>query len=310
MNWRERWRWWRTRRRHHPPDEIHRAGELAEQRLAKLARAAGRPNGWHVFESVRIPDEEQGGKREIDLVIIGGNTLLVVEQKHWSGTFEINGDHEFIQHRKNGTTHNHSTVHERISRKARMLASMHHGLAPNETPPSVEVVLAFTNRNLTWPEEVQALEGRVLDEGGFIAMLEQEQPGELNQALYDTVAGFGTWDEVVLNGGLVRKGDVLDLGLGEHVHEWQAQRGVELIGTVHHQTGWRSLLSRTPSAINLAFDSHRLQAVLPSTATLKMHVVGHDSPENLEWATVANINLSKPDTTTPALDESVGAGLE
>ena len=80
----QRWTWWRQRRRHHPPDEIHRAGELAEQRLAKISRAAGKKNGWHVFESVRIPDVEQGGKREIDLVIVGGNTMLVVEQKHCS----------------------------------------------------------------------------------------------------------------------------------------------------------------------------------------------------------------------------------
>ena len=73
---------------------------MAEQRLAKISRAAGKKNGWHVFESVRIPDVEQGGKREIDLVIVGGNTLLVVEQKHWSGSFEINAEEEFLQHRK------------------------------------------------------------------------------------------------------------------------------------------------------------------------------------------------------------------
>lgn len=125
MKFSMRLKWWRERRRHHPPDDIHRAGELAEQRLAKISRAAGKKNGWHVFESVRIPDVEQGGKREIDLVIVGGNTLLVVEQKHWSGSFEINGDEEFIQHRKNGTTHNHSTVNQRIARKSRILVAMH-----------------------------------------------------------------------------------------------------------------------------------------------------------------------------------------
>ena len=81
----QRWTWWRERRRFHPPDEIHRAGELAEQRLAKISRAAGKANGWRIFESVRIPDVEQGGKREIDMVVVGGNTMLVVEQKHWSG---------------------------------------------------------------------------------------------------------------------------------------------------------------------------------------------------------------------------------
>ena len=147
----QRWSWWRQRRRFHPPDEIHRAGELAEQRLAKISRAAGKKNGWHVFESVRIPDAEQGGKREIDLVIVGGNTMLVVEQKHWSGTFEINAEEEFIQHRKNGTTHNHSTVNQRIARKSRMLNAMHNERVGKDGGVEVRVVLAFTNRNLDWP---------------------------------------------------------------------------------------------------------------------------------------------------------------
>ena len=171
-----RWTWWRERRRFHPPDEIHRAGELAEQRLAKISRAAGKANGWHVFESVRIPDAEQGGKREIDLVIVGGNTLLVVEQKHWSGSFEINAEEEFIQHRKNGTTHNHSTVNQRIARKARMLVAMHNERVGKNDVVDVRVVLAFTNRNLDWPSNVMNLGSIVKDEAGFIGCLKKKTP--------------------------------------------------------------------------------------------------------------------------------------
>ena len=37
-------------------------------RLAKLSRAAGKNNGWKIYESVRIPDPD-GGRREIDMVI-------------------------------------------------------------------------------------------------------------------------------------------------------------------------------------------------------------------------------------------------
>ena len=37
-------------------------------RLAKLSRAAGKANGWQIFESVRIPDPD-GGRREIDISI-------------------------------------------------------------------------------------------------------------------------------------------------------------------------------------------------------------------------------------------------
>ena len=301
----QRWKWWRERRRHHPPDDIHRAGELAEQRLAKISRAAGKKNGWHVFESVRIPDAEQGGKREIDLVIVGGNTLLVVEQKHWSGTFEINVEEEFIQHRKNGTTHNHSTVNQRIARKSRMLVAMHNERVGKDDGVDVRVVLAFTNRNLDWPSNVMDLGSIVRDEAGFIRLLEDEDPGELNQALLETLQGFGTWDEVELNGGLMCKGDVLDLGLGDAVVEWQAERRVPLKGSISHPNGFFSLFTAPPSQLRLQAGERHMEAKLPFGKTLKMHVVGRKNPEDIPWSTVAALNLS-----TPSLNDGLGQHLE
>ena len=305
MNLSQRWKWWRERRRHHPPDDIHRAGELAEQRLAKISRAAGKKNGWHVFESVRIPDAEQGGKREIDLVIVGGNTLLVVEQKHWSGSFEINAEEEFIQHRKNGTTHNHSTVNQRIARKSRMLVAMHNERVGKDEGVDVRVVLAFTNRNLDWPSNVMELGSIVKDETGFIGLLEDEDPGELNQALLETLQGFGTWDEVELNGGLMCKGDVLDLGLGDAVVEWQSGRRVPLKGSMTHPKGFLSLFTAPPSQLSLQAGERHMEAKLPFGKTLKMHVVGQKNPEEIPWSTVAALNLS-----TPSLNDGLGQRLE
>ncbi len=301
----QRWSWWRERRRIHPPDEIHRAGELAEQRLAKISRAAGKKNGWHIVESVRIPDVEQGGKREIDLVIVGGNTMLVVEQKHWSGSFEINDEEEFIQHRKNGTTHNHSTVNQRIARKSRMLVAMHNERIGADADVDVRVVLAFTNRNLDWPASVMNLGSIVKDEAGFIGLLEDEHPGELNEALLETVTGFGTWDEVELNGGLMCKGDVLELGLGEAVDGWQSERTAPLLGHVDHPTGVLSLFSSRPSRLELQTGERRLEASLPYGKTLKMHVVGRKHPEDIPWSTIASINLS-----TPSLNNHLGQTLQ
>ncbi len=305
MNLSQRWKWWRERRRHHPPDDIHRAGELAEQRLAKISRAAGKRNGWHVFESVRIPDAEQGGKREIDLVIVGGNTLLVVEQKHWSGSFEINAEEEFIQHRKNGTTHNHSTVNQRIARKSRMLVAMHNERVGKDDGVDVRVVLAFTNRNLDWPSNVMELGSIVKDEAGFIGLLEDENPGELNHALLETLQGFGTWDEVELNGGLMCKGDVLDLGLGDAVVEWQTGRRVPLKGSMTHPKGFLSLFTAPPSQLRLQAGERHMEAKLPFGKTLKMHVVGQKNPEEIPWSTVAALNLS-----TPSLNDELGQRLE
>ena len=278
---------------------------MAEQRLAKISRAAGKKNGWHVFESVRIPDVEQGGKREIDLVIVGGNTLLVVEQKHWSGSFEINAEEEFLQHRKNGTTHNHSTVNQRIARKSRMLVAMHNERVGADDGVDVRVVLAFTNRNLDWPSNVMDLGSIVKDEAGFIGLLEEEDPGELNEGLLETIAGFGTWDEVELNGGLMCKGDVLELGLGDAVETWQAERQDALLGSVVHPRGILTLFRAPPSNLNLQTGERHIEAKLPFGKTLRMHVVGRKHPEDIPWSTVASLNLSKP-----SLNEHLGQTLE
>ena len=294
MNLALRFTWWRERRRQHPADEIQRVGDLSEQRLAKLCRAAGKKNGWQVFESVRIPDEELGGKREIDLVIVGGHTLLVIEQKHWSGRFEINEQEEFIQHRKNGTTHNHSTVNQRISRKAAMLTMMHEQRVPNAEEIDVRVILAFTNENLKWPDTVNMLSSDVVNETGLLSILEREDPGKMNQDLLNTISGFGTWDEVVLNGGFICKGDVLDLGLGSEIYSWQSSRSAELDAACQHQTGLLSLLSRKPSRVELTFTHHHLKASLPYGASLRMHIVGKDVAEQILWSTISHIRLSKP----------------
>jgi hypothetical protein len=303
MRWSVRWKWLLERRRQHPPDEIHLAGERAEQRLAKISRAAGKANGWHVFESVRIPDREQGGMREIDLVIVGGNRMLVVEQKHWSGSFEINADEEFIQHRKNGTTHNHSTVNQRIQRKAKMLEAMHCERWGEGEEIEVKVILAFTNRNLAWPENVDVLSSTVLDEAGFIAYLEDERSGQLNDNLLATIAGFGTWDEILLNGGRSQKGDLLDLGLGVEIERWLTGRTEALTGDISHKKAWRSLLSKAPSSIELQHGSHRLAAQLPYGLALKMHVVGEEQPREILWSTIDRLKVSKPPTSQGMLPQ-------
>jgi len=294
MKWGQRWKWWRQRRISSPPDDIHRAGELAEQRLAKISRAAGKSNGWNVFESVRIPDIEQGGKREIDLVIVGGGTMLVIEQKHWSGSFTINEKEEFVQQRNNGTNHNHSTVSQRIERKAKILHEMFKSRHPDSPEIIVRVILAFTHPKLEWPNNIGVLNSDVRNEKQFIKLLEEEDPGPINQNLLEFVNGFGTWDEIELNGGLMLKGDVIDLGLGYGVKEWQKERVEPLLGSAAHARSLFSMLSTEPSSIELEFGQQHVKASLPYGKSLRMHVVGRKVPEEVLWATIVRLDLSKP----------------
>jgi hypothetical protein len=299
MSFKVRWNWWRSRRLKHPPDDIHRAGDLAEMRLCKLSRAAGRENGWSIYESVRIPDPD-GGRREIDMIVIGGNTMLVVEQKHWAGSFIITKEHHFVQNRNNGTQHNHDGVADRIARKARILTALHNKrLEPPATPHQsdpleVDVIVAMTHQRLDWPEIPGDLSAKMVDEAGFIKILETTAPGEINPDLVETLEGFNTWDEVHLHGGLMLKGDVYALGLGDQLRSWFATRseGVEA-STVHHRS-LVSLFSNNPSEVTLKTGGKNIVAKIPYGLELEMHVVGEKSPRKVDWANITHISISKP----------------
>jgi len=299
MSFKVRWNWWRSRRLKHPPDDIHRAGELAEMRLCKLSRAAGRDNGWKIYESVRIPDPD-GGRREIDMVVIGGNTMLVVEQKHWAGSFVITDEHHFVQNRNNGTQHNHDGVADRIARKARILTALHDkrleppAASHTEDPLDVDVIVAMTHQRLDWPEIPDDLAAKMVDEAGFIKILETTSPGDMNPDLVETLEGFNTWDEVHLHGGLMLKGDVYALGLSEQLRSWFATRKEKVEATATHHRSLFSLFSNNPSEVTLKTGGKNIVAKIPYGLKLEMHVVGEKSPRKVDWANITHINVSKP----------------
>tara|TARA_Y100000591_G_scaffold213383_1_gene185166 strand:- start:13712 stop:14623 length:912 start_codon:yes stop_codon:yes gene_type:complete len=287
--------WLLQRRKKFPHDDIHRAGELAEMRLAKLSRAAGKNNGWKIHESVRIPDPD-GGRREIDMVIIGGNTMLVVEQKHWAGSFRINKEHHFIQRRKNGQEHSHAGVADRIARKARLLMELHKTRAEltDEQMPELRVIVAMTHHKLEWPKIPNDLAAEMVNEKGFLDILKTVDPGELNEQLTETLGGFNTWDEVHMHGGLLNKGDVLSLGLGPQLEDIFETRNCQVTGQTTHKRGWFSIFDKQPSSAAIKIGSKNAELRIGQNASLEMHVVGESSPRNIPWACIDKIVLSKP----------------
>ena len=297
MGFLKRISWLLERRRKFPPDDAHRAGELAEMRLAKLSRAAGKKNGWKIFESVRIPDPE-GGRREIDMVIIGGNTILVVEQKHWSGSFRINSQHHFIQKRKNGEEHNHDGVADRIARKARLLTNLHAERVNlvDSLMPEVRVIVAMTHLRLEWPEIPNSLAADMMNEKSLLDLLKELNPGEMNQDLVETLEGFNTWDEVHMNGGLMNKGDVLELGLGDEIDSIFSNRNAGVTGQIEHKRNLLSVFNKEPSNAQIKIGKINAELRLGRDAALSMHVVGEARAREILWANVDRIVLSKPPT--------------
>ena len=295
MSFLKRLKWLIQRRKRFPHDEIHMAGELAEMRLAKLSRAAGKDNGWKIYESVRIPDPD-GGRREIDMVLIGGNDLLVVEQKHWAGSFRINKEHHFIQKRKNGEEHSHDGVADRIARKARLLMGLHQertGLADDDLP-TLRVIVAMTHHKLEWPKIPNDLAAEMVNEKGFLDILKNHNPGPPNADLIATLGGFNTWDEVHLNGGLMNKGDVLDLGLGEQIDQLFSNRNCPVTGKTVHKRSVLSIFDKQPSQAFIKIGSKNAELRVGINASLRMHVVGQPKPKEIPWAYIEKIVISKP----------------
>ena len=287
--------WLFQRRKKFPHDDIHRAGELAEMRLAKLSRAAGKDNGWKIYESVRIPDPD-GGRREIDMVIIGGNSILVVEQKHWAGSFRINKEHHFIQKRKNGSEHSHDGVADRIARKARLLMELHKNrlsLSDDEMP-DLRVIVAMTHQKLEWPKIPKNLAAEMVNEKGFLDILKTVSPGEINNQLVETMNGFNTWDEVHMNGGLMNKGDVITLGLGQQLEDIFQKREVAVTGNTIHKRGILSVFDKQPSSAVIKIGTKNAELRIGFGASLHMHVVGESKPRDIPWACIDKIVLSKP----------------
>ena len=287
-----RWKLWKKRRVVFPPDEIHQAGENAELRLEKLCRAAGKANEWSVYPSVRIPDPD-GGRREIDLILVSGTTVLVVEQKHWSGRFEVFENGEFLQHRNKGGSHNHATVAHRIARKARLLEEIHRKRYP-DNEMSFHVLVAMTHQRLEWPEKMPELPAEMVNERQLLDRIQKTGREKINQDFFETMDGFGTWDEVRMHGGLKLKGDLLDFGLGSGVEEWDRSRERELRATSKHPRSFLSIFKDMPSQITLSDSGGRnIEIKCKDGPVLRMHVVGRTNSEDVDWMQIDGILASK-----------------
>ncbi len=247
------------------------SGRLAEFRLLKLTRAVAKDA--LVLEGIRIPDPDEDGRREIDMVIATSDRLLIVEQKHWSGSFDIQDDGRFLQTRKNGSTLLHKDIIEWTARKGKILVDLHfsrcgsHNLEP-------EVVLVFSNKNLEWSQLPENSNAEAYDEMGFINMIESMDLTKPDEKLSETLLGFGTWDAIHLNGGRTIHGDILEYPFDKVDSE------ITHSGIFGLLLGPKSTLS-TGEVVN--DQSGPLVAV-----------VGEDSPRIIPFANISKIEFSNP----------------
>ncbi|MDP6870114.1 MAG: nuclease-related domain-containing protein [Candidatus Poseidoniaceae archaeon] len=198
---------WIQRRKKFPPEGHVVSGRLAEYRLFKLARAVSGDS--LVLEGIRIPDPEEGGRREIDMIVATKDSLLFVEQKHWSGSFTIQENGKFLQKRKNGSYLEHKDIIAWTARKGKILCDLHKERTGEVCPPS-KTILVFSNQNLEWESLPNNSGAEAYDEIGFVNMLEGLERLPPSENLRETLQGFGTWDTIHLNGGKTLHGDIID----------------------------------------------------------------------------------------------------
>ena len=263
------------------------AGRSAEMRLARIARVAGKE--WRVYESIRIPDPERGGRREIDLIMTSGNLIWVIEQKHWSGSLKITSEGRYLQKRVNGSIIDHGDVAAHIARKADLLTDLHSHRTDTEVQSEVFVV--FTNPALEMgsiPEESPAT---VLSQKQLLELIESKDGRATSEELVSTMESLGTWDVVTLNGGRQLHGDIYDLGPLDRWNETRSRAGKVVC---EHDCSWFSILFRNPRTTMEAIDDDgRPAKKMFEEARIRLHVVGEENERWLDVASIATIELSR-----------------
>jgi len=134
----------------------------------------------------------------------------------------------------------------------------------------------------------------MVDEQGMLDILKKTKPGKINSELVETLEGFNTWDEVHLNGGLMLKGDVYSLGLGEEIDNIFFKRSGTVTGDVVHKKSIFSIFDKQPSSGKVIIDKKNIQCKLPFGISLVMHVVGQKERREVLWSQISKLNISKP----------------
>ncbi len=277
-----------ARKKRFEPEGHRVSGGMAEVRLGRLVRSV--IGDAKVWDGLRIPDPENGGRREIDMVIARGDEVLFIEQKHWSGHLSFE-EGRFLQTRRSGEVLDHGNILEWTARKGKLLEEIMknvngHGFG------SSNVVIVFSNHAVEMQTPPEGM--WVMDEMGLVELIEKGNRDRPPADLDKLMGGFGTWDTVHLHGGMALNGDVRTFGLG--LDDWHDNMSGDGLIKIEHTAGWLSLIFGVNSKLFASDDNRNSNLTFTGRPTLTMHVVGEKTPREIEWSNIFKIELSRVPT--------------
>ncbi|XP_002965126.2 uncharacterized protein LOC9658491 [Selaginella moellendorffii] len=201
-------------------NESDRAGRLGELEVALLFQGV---SGALVFQSLRVPDSERKGRREIDLVILTKKKIYVIEVKNWAGTVKIQRDGSWCQIRRNGTTHTLPDVVEDTKFRASLLEAYIARRGVKLPTDFIDYKVFLINPDCSPVDEI-LYQPEVLTSEQWQSFLDQEVSQEswfrsilttLNgkdttyEQLKYILSTAPTWDKLYLEGGRIVVGDFM-----------------------------------------------------------------------------------------------------
>ncbi len=243
--------WISLRRANQQKELAHvEAGRVGEELFAGMIRKDLTFNRGRIFLGKRIPNPE-GGRYEIDAILITHSRIHLIEIKNWSGSV---GKYEgcWIQTKRDGEQVTHRDISKLNEQKLHAyktyLASTGTSL-PKNIDEAISYKTIFMNKNIRLSSSLQIDENIVTREQleRFISdnritvtskmltalieliankdaeiiasgLMSQMLPSQMNQ-LIEATSHTRTWDEVQLFGGRIISGDALKLVTGNHIYD-------------------------------------------------------------------------------------------
>jgi hypothetical protein len=217
----------------HNVGKQNKVGRDAEKSFASnLLKNGHSPKA--IFYGLRVPDEYQARKREIDLVLLHHTGIYTLEIKNWAGKVTLSRDgSKWIQSKfsnSDSVTVTYDIEHENaltsVKRKTKLLKA--HLFRQNVTLHDgfLKPRVIFVNKNLEIDDKIREVSEIIgpdkCDEfiesfkcGYVSSIMDSILPGFITGRLSNTtlslaesvLKGIGTWDVVELNGGKQLYGD-------------------------------------------------------------------------------------------------------